>query len=480
MSGTIPLKHKKILITHFRVGKTDGVSLEIESWKEILKRAGAKVALCSGPVSSNSDFIIENLEQQLNPRIWRIDEDAFGGLKHFVYTKTLQEAIDEERERLKVDFEYVIEEFRPDYLIVSNIFSVGEGIHAAPAITEVLDKYKIPTIAVNHDFTWENKRYSKPTSLFIRNLLEDYFPPKRDYLFHFCINSIGQKALLKRRGIKSKILYDTFDFRQEPWEKNRGTTSFLKKFGVDKNDIVFLQATRIVRRKNIELAIDLISTIKKSAKFPNLSKKNLAVKKRFNPKRNKLVLILSGYVEKRDRKYLDKLIEYAKEKKVNLIYLGKELDKAYKLWDIYPYADIVTFPSEYEGFGNQLLEAFFARKPIVLFEYPVWLSDIKPKGFKVISLGTKLLDSKNGPKRIPQTRMKEASEKVLKILTSKSSYSKSTKKNFKLGKKFFSLSRRLKDFNSSVYNKSVSHNFNLGLDNFSYQKAFEVFAEVIK
>ena len=29
--------------------------------------------------------------------------------------------------------------------------------------------------------------------------------------------------------------------------------------------------------------------------------------------------------------------------------------KMYTLWDLYPHADFVTYPSTYEGFGNALL-----------------------------------------------------------------------------------------------------------------------------
>ena len=50
----------------------------------------------------------------------------------------------------------------------------------------------------------------------------------------------------------------------------------------------------------------------------------------------------------------------------------------------YPHADLVTYPSLIEGFGNAFLEALYYRKPIVVNNYAIYATDIRPKGFKVI------------------------------------------------------------------------------------------------
>ena len=57
--------------------------------------------------------------------------------------------------------------------------------------------------------------------------------------------------------------------------------------------------------------------------------------------------------------------------------------KLYTLWDLYPHADLVTYPSTYEGFGNALLEALYFRKPVVINRYSIFIEDIEPKGFKL-------------------------------------------------------------------------------------------------
>ena len=60
--------------------------------------------------------------------------------------------------------------------------------------------------------------------------------------------------------------------------------------------------------------------------------------------------------------------------------------KIYSLQDIYPHADLVTYPSIVEGFGNAFLEAIYFRKPILVNNYSIYSFDIKPKGFDVIEM----------------------------------------------------------------------------------------------
>jgi len=60
--------------------------------------------------------------------------------------------------------------------------------------------------------------------------------------------------------------------------------------------------------------------------------------------------------------------------------------KIYSLWDAYPFADLVTYPSTYEGFGNALLEAIYFKRLIVVNRYPVYNADIGPLGFDFIEL----------------------------------------------------------------------------------------------
>ena len=60
--------------------------------------------------------------------------------------------------------------------------------------------------------------------------------------------------------------------------------------------------------------------------------------------------------------------------------------KVYSLQDVYPHADLVTYPSIIEGFGNAFLEAVYFRKPIMVNNYSIYSHDIKPLGFEVVEM----------------------------------------------------------------------------------------------
>jgi hypothetical protein len=66
--------------------------------------------------------------------------------------------------------------------------------------------------------------------------------------------------------------------------------------------------------------------------------------------------------------------------------LTKDGKKIYTLYDVYPHADLVTYPSFYEGFGNAFLEAIYFSKPVVVNTYAVYARDIDPLGFQTIEM----------------------------------------------------------------------------------------------
>jgi hypothetical protein len=71
-------------------------------------------------------------------------------------------------------------------------------------------------------------------------------------------------------------------------------------------------------------------------------------------------------------------------------------DRKYTIDDVYHNADLVTYPSSYEGFGNAFLEAVYFRKPIVVNRYAIFVEDIEPCGFEVVAfesfVTSKLID----------------------------------------------------------------------------------------
>ncbi len=249
-------------ICHYRIGKTDGVSLEIHKRKKALEQLGYQVKLIAGPRSIGTDYVIEELEFD-NPAILKIKENAFFKFKNFDSVTVFRYYLYKYTEIIKQKFLKIYEKENFTYLFLHNIFTHGRHIAAAKAFCEIAEETKIQVIAVNHDFYWigSYKDIYKPQIPFVKQYLKKYVPPQTPKIKHAVSNSINQKALEKRIGVKAFICPDTFDFKQQPWMKDQYNQDFLSHFGLKSNDLIVLQATRISTRKGIELAIEVVKQL---------------------------------------------------------------------------------------------------------------------------------------------------------------------------------------------------------------------------
>jgi len=141
--------------------------------------------------------------------------------------------------------------------------------------------------------------------------------------------------------------------------------------GIEPDELFILQSTRVVQRKGIEHAIELISRLGRKA-----------------------CLVISHASGDDGYEYEARVADFAELMGVRTIFSSDRFGvnrgttedgkKIYSLSDAYPHADLVTYPSLIEGFGNAFLEALYYKKPIVLNNYTIYATDIRPKGFKVI------------------------------------------------------------------------------------------------
>ncbi|MCK4650830.1 glycosyltransferase family 4 protein [Candidatus Babeliales bacterium] len=464
LSKDIKNYNKKIAIVHYRVGKTDGVSLEIEKRKQILESMGHVVKLICGPIQNGANFIIDEFEFE-NPEIKRIKENSFKNFsKNDLKPNQLLKKINSISQTIETKFLDYYKKEKFDIILIHNIFSLGLHLPAALAFYNISKKLEIPIIATHHDFYWERKTFKTPTNNFIKNFLEKYIPPKNNNIIHICINSLAQKDLKSKRNIDSIIFPDVFDFGQNPWIKDNYNSDLLEKIGAKQNDLIVLQATRIVQRKGIEIAIQFVKELEKQ-------KEKLIGKRLYNgkiiTKDSSVILLLTGYPEKFDLSYFEKLKKEAKKYKINAKFIHeiinskrsyKNWQKKYSLWDAYVFADIVTYTSLWEGWGNQFIEAVFAKKPIVVFEYPVFKKDIKKEGYFIISLGEKLeYNNKIGLVKIRKKIVKNAVNQAIENLTSNKTQ-KFLEKNFNIGKMYHGFDS-LKNFLRKLLNGNANHLF---------------------
>jgi len=356
--------HKNIGFVSTRFAGTDGVSLESSKWADILQQSGHRCFWFAGTLDRHPDysFHIPEAHFQNEKNIW-INERVFGqkGRKQPV-TQTIHDL----RSHLKFKLHEFIKQFEIDLLIAENALTIPLHVPLGLALTETIAETQLPTIAHHHDFYWERVRFSV-------NAVSDYiqmaFPPNLNNIRHVVINSAAQEQLALRTGIASTIIPNVLDFENPPKVSKKRTEVFRQSIGLEPDDRMILQPTRLVQRKGIEFAIELVKELKN----------------------NKNKLVVSHEAGDEGLEYAEWLKEYACEHGVDLRLVSIRIadpwsgngnnGNQYSLWDVYPYADFITYPSLYEGFGNAFLEAIYFKKPILINRYSTFVRDIEPLGF---------------------------------------------------------------------------------------------------
>ncbi len=437
---------KRIAILHYQLGYNDGVSLEAEKWKSVFEAQGHRVFRVAGDLGASEGILVEGLSYH-DKAVQLLDRMAFSQIKpneeeNFVNRISALSADLESR------LEKAFSDLGIDLLIVNNIWSVALNLPAAIALERVCKKLALPVIAHHHDFYWERKNGGSPTCATVEAIAGEYFPPNGQNLTHIVINSFAQNQMKSRKKTEAIIAPNVMDF-DTPYAKiDMYNCDLRQKAGIKPNDIFVLQATRIITRKAIELAIDLVKRLNHLDMLQKLHEKNLYDGRRFD-KENKVVLVLAGQdTDDNTGVYLKHLKEKAEAEGVPLHIIshmvgpkrlqdGKQ--KIYTLEDCYAVADLVTYPSQWEGWGNQLLEAVLAKLPVACFEYPVFLSDIKTEGIEVISLGSSTINpGMHGFFQIAHATMEKAAHLCLQVLTDREFRERMTENNFRIGHSKFS------------------------------------------
>ena len=178
------------------------------------------------------------------------------------------------------------------------------------------------------------------------------------------------------------MLPNIFDYVTPPPGPDAYNADLRAELGLAPGDLFFLQPTRVIRRKGIELAIELVRHLS-----------DLPIK---------LIITHHAEADADSLAYLGEMLALAARAGVDLRYLparfkpqrapGEGIHKIYSLWDAYIHADFVTYPSLYEGFGNALLETFYFRKPLLVNRYAVYRDDIEPTGVQAVTIDGQVTD----------------------------------------------------------------------------------------
>jgi len=360
---------KRVGFVSTRIAGTDGVSLEIEKWAAVLERNGCEcfyfAGLCDRPVEKS--LVVEEAYFG-HPSIEATSGGCFG--RHHRSPEVTQ-SIEKIKNHLKAKLYLFVKQFSIDLMVAENALAIPMNIPLGLALTQFIAETCLPTIAHHHDFYWERER-------FLVNSAKDYltcaFPPNLHNMCHVVINSVASAQLSYRQGISNTLIPNVYDYALPPAPPDDYASDLREKIGLGENDVLVLQPTRVVPRKLIERSIEIVSLM-------NLE----------NP-----VLVISHASGDEGDHYYRRILEYAEHWGVEVRAIehligarrgkGPKGEKQYSIGDVYQCADLVTYPSGYEGFGNAFLETLYYRKPIVVNRYSIYIVDIEPKGFKVITI----------------------------------------------------------------------------------------------
>jgi glycosyltransferase involved in cell wall biosynthesis len=362
-----PKSSRNIGIISTRIAGTDGVSLEIQKWAAVLTRLGNRCFYFAGEVDRPPDVSCLVAEAHFeHPDIHSINEEVFGKR---VRSRETTDRIFDIKERLKSELYRFLDLFSLDLIIPENVLAIPMNIPFALALTELIAETGIPTIAHHHDFSWERAR-------FLVNACQDHlnmsFPPDLPSIQHVVINSLASEQLSFRRGISNTIVPNVLDYAVESPAVDHSCYDLRQRIGLGSDDLFILQPTRVVPRKWIERSIEIVHSLELA----------------------RPLLIISHSSGDEGDEYYCRVMDYARNMGVEILHIDKmiaaergvdgEGEKLHTIADVYQCADLVTYPSGYEGFGNAFLEAVYYCRPIVVNRYSTYIRDIEPKDFDVI------------------------------------------------------------------------------------------------
>lgn len=231
-----------------------------------------------------------------------------------------------------------------DLVVVENLCSLPLNETAARVTADTLALHDGRVVFHHHDLPWERPHLADL----------DAFPPRRPNSLHVTINEQARDALAAR-GIEAHLIRNAFDLDPTPGDG----PSTRKSFGFAPDDLVVLQPTRAIPRKEVGRAIEFTRSLA-----------DLLPERRVR-------FWITGPAEDGFGPELDSLIEGA----TTAVTIGR----APRPEDAYAASDLVVFPSSWEGFGNPLIEATVAGRLVVVAHYPV-LDELRSLGLEFLSI----------------------------------------------------------------------------------------------
>jgi glycosyltransferase involved in cell wall biosynthesis len=192
----------------------------------------------------------------------------------------------------------------------------------------------------HHDLPWQ------------REATADMPPPPDDPAWvHVTVNALSARELAER-SIYATVVYNSFDTSADPGDR----AATRKRLGITESELVVLQPTRAIPRKNVPAAVALAESL--GATY-----------------------WLLGPAEDGYGRELEVVLGAAKVRVIH----GTPGGEGIVMADAYAACDVVTMPSLWEGFGNPSVESAIFRRPLAIGPYPV-AKELISFGFKWFGL----------------------------------------------------------------------------------------------
>jgi mannosylglucosylglycerate synthase len=349
----------KIAILHYSVPPVvGGVESVIQAHTRLLLEAGFAVTLVAG--AGDKSALTERTQLI---RIPEMDSR---------HPQIMQASRELEAGRVPGDFDALVEGLENsledalqgmDQVIVHNVFTKHFNLPLTAALMGLLDNAKIKRcITWCHDFTWTSP-HSRPLVHpgYPWDLLRTY----RDELTYVTVSRSRQAELVdlfKLAGEKIKVIYNGVD-PAELFSLSGEGIALIDRLDLNAADLVLLMPVRITQAKNIELALQVVASLKNKGLRPKL--------------------VITGPPDPHDSgdlTYYQSLLDL--RRKLGVVQEARFVYESGLGWpagytielpvvrEIYRVCDALFMPSHREGFGMPILEAGLMGMPIFSASIP--------------------------------------------------------------------------------------------------------------
>lgn len=404
------LGQKRVGHVSTRFSGLDGVSLENAKKVSVLENLGWQNFFFAGQLDETRKacgievpeaFFKHPFNAYLERNFWGV-ETRDRGITDDIYSSA---------RLLKLQLYQFVDKFKIELLVVENSLSLPMPLILGLSLSQFIAETAIPTIAHHHDFYWERNRFRINS---VADILKGAYPPDLPSIQHAVIHSTAQAQLPK-----SILIPNVMDFEAPCVARDDYNAELRQSFGISDNQYLVLQPTRVVPRKGIERAIRLVEYMNHERTAAD----------------SEAVLVITHSTGDEGVEYAETLRILAEHAGVKLLFVDKQVEqsrrlssdgsKIYSYEDTYACADLVTYPSTIEGFGNAFLETVYHRKPIVVNRYDTYVSELEPKGFKVLTM--------DGMATL------ELARETLQLLRRPAQIQEMVQHNFSIGSQFFGI-----------------------------------------